>query len=116
MARKPRVQYAGDNGAIGISRSGYYRQVRGMTDYQAGANSSIAALKEITELGHELMAQVILMTDNGPMMKSRRFRNFARKTELLIHIRSRKYQPHTVRREERYHGSFKLGHVSSAAE
>ena len=33
-----------------------------------------AALKEITELGHELMAQVILVTDNGPAMKSRRFR------------------------------------------
>ena len=33
-----------------------------------------AALKEITELGHELIAQVIPVTDNGPTMKSRRFR------------------------------------------
>jgi putative transposase len=70
-----------------------------------------AALKEITELGHELMAQVILVTDNGPAMKSRRFRNFAKKTELLIHIRSRKYHPQTIGREERYHGSLKLEHL-----
>jgi hypothetical protein len=34
------------------------------------------ALKEITELGHELASQIILVTDNGPAMKSRRFRNF----------------------------------------
>jgi putative transposase len=70
-----------------------------------------AALKEITELGHELIAQVILVTDNGPTMKSRRFRDFAKKTELLIHIRSRKYQPQTIGREERYHGSLKLEHL-----
>jgi len=68
-----------------------------------------AALKEITELGHELIAQVILVTDNGPTMKSRRF--VANKTELLIHIRSRKYQPQTIGREERYHGSLKLEHL-----
>jgi hypothetical protein len=45
------------------------------------------ALKEIVELGHELKSQVILVTDNGPAMKSR-FRNFVKKTELLVHIRS----------------------------
>jgi hypothetical protein len=32
-----------------------------------------AALKEIVKLGHELPAQIILVTDNGPAMKSRRF-------------------------------------------
>jgi hypothetical protein len=31
-----------------------------------------AALKEIVELGHTLPAQIILVTDNGPAMKSRR--------------------------------------------
>jgi transposase InsO family protein len=67
-----------------------------------------AALGEITELGHELPAQMILVTDNGPAMKSRRFRNFVKKTNLLVHIRSRKYHPQTIGREERYHGSLKL--------
>ena len=51
------------------------------------------------------------MTDNGPAMKSRRFRNFVKKTELLVHIRSRKYHPQTIGREERYHGSLKLEHL-----
>jgi transposase InsO family protein len=51
---------------------------------------------------------MILVTDNGPAMKSRRFRNFVKKTELLIHVRSRKYHPQTIGREERYHGSLKL--------
>lgn len=69
------------------------------------------ALKEISELGHELPAQVILVTDNGPAMKSRRFRNFVKKTGLLVHIRSRKYHPQTIGREERYHGSLKLEHL-----
>lgn len=54
-----------------------------------------AALREMTELGHELVSQIILVTDNGPAMKSRRFRNFVNKTELLIHVRSRKYHPQT---------------------
>jgi putative transposase len=70
-----------------------------------------AALREITELGHELAAQVILVTDNGPAMKSTRFRNFVKKTQLLIHVRSRKYHPQTIGREERYHGSLKLEHL-----
>jgi putative transposase len=70
-----------------------------------------AALKQIRELGHELAAQVILVTDNGPAMKSRRFRNFVKKTELLVHIRSHKYHPQTIGREERYHGSLKLEHL-----
>lgn len=70
-----------------------------------------SALREVTDLGHELPAQVILVTDNGPAMKSRRFRNFVKKTGLLIHIRSRKYRPQTIGREERYHGSLKLEHL-----
>ena len=70
-----------------------------------------AALREMTELGHELASQIILVTDNGPAMKSRRFRNFVNKTELLIHVRSRKYHPQTIGREERYHGSLKLEHL-----
>ena len=70
-----------------------------------------AALKEITELGHELPSQMILVTDNGPAMKSRRFRNFVKKTQLLIHVRSRKYHPQTIGREERYHGSLKLEYL-----
>jgi putative transposase len=69
------------------------------------------ALKEITELGHELASQIILVTDNGPAMKARRFRNFVNKSELLIHVRSRKYHPQTIGREERYHGSLKLEHL-----
>ena len=70
-----------------------------------------AALREVTDLGHELPAQVILVTDNGPAMKSRRFRNFVKKTGLLIHVRARKYHPQTIGREERYHGSLKLEHL-----
>ena len=70
-----------------------------------------AALKEIVELGHELASPMVLVTDNGPAMKSRRFRNFVTKTELLIHVRSRKYHPQTIGREERYHGSLKLEHL-----
>jgi len=66
------------------------------------------ALKEIAELGHELTDPIILVTDNGPAMKARRFRNFVKKSELLIHVRSRKYHPQTIGREERFHGSLKL--------
>ena len=69
------------------------------------------ALKQITDLGHELAAQVILVTDNGPAMKSRRFKNFVQKAELFVHVRSRKYHPQTIGREERYHGSLKLEHL-----
>jgi transposase InsO family protein len=69
------------------------------------------ALKEIGELGHELASQIILVTDNGPAMKARRFKNFIKKSELLIHVRSRKYHPQTIGREERYHGSLKLEHL-----
>lgn len=72
------------------------------------------ALKEITELGHELANQIILVTDNGPAMKARRFRNFVKKSEMLIHVRSRKYHPQTIGREERYHGSLKLEHLYRA--
>lgn len=69
------------------------------------------ALEEIVDLGHGLAAQIILVTDNGPAMKARRFRNFVKKSELLIHVRSRKYHPQTIGREERYHGSLKLEHL-----
>ena len=69
------------------------------------------ALKEIVDLGHELAGEIILVTDNGPAMKARRFRNFVKKTELLIHVRSRKYHPQTIGREERFHGSLKLEHL-----
>ena len=31
-----------------------------------------------------------------------------KKTDLLLHVRSRKYRPQTIGREERYHGSLKL--------
>ena len=70
-----------------------------------------AALGEIVQLGHQLPAQLVLVTDNGPAMKSRRFRNFVKKTALLVHVRSRKYHPQTIGREERYHGSLKLEHL-----
>ncbi len=70
-----------------------------------------AALGEMVQLGHELPDEVVLVTDNGPAMKSRRFRNFVKKTKLLIHVRSRKYHPQTIGREERYHGSLKLEHL-----
>jgi len=70
-----------------------------------------AALKEVVALGQELPDQVVLVTDNGPAMKSRRFRNFVKKTKLLIHVRSRNYHPQTIGREERYHGSLKLEHL-----
>jgi putative transposase len=70
-----------------------------------------AALEQIVELGHELPSQVVLVTDNGPAMKSRRFRNFVKKSNLLVHVRSRKYHPQTLGREERYHGSLKLEHL-----
>ena len=70
-----------------------------------------AALREISDLGHELATQVIWVTDNGPAMKARRFRNFVKKTELLIPVRSRKYHPQTIGHEERYHGSLQLEHL-----
>ena len=69
------------------------------------------ALKEIVDLGHELAGEIILVTDDGPAMKARRFRNFVKKTELLIHVRSRKYHPQIIGREERFHGSLKLEHL-----
>jgi transposase InsO family protein len=70
-----------------------------------------AALREISDLGHELAMQVSLVTDNGPGMKARRFRNFVKKTGLSIRVRSRKYHPQTIGHEERYHGSLKLEHL-----
>jgi hypothetical protein len=38
-----------------------------------------AAFREITEFGHELATHVVLVTDNGPAMKSRRFKNFVKR-------------------------------------
>ena len=66
------------------------------------------ALEEMLELGHEIPGRVVLVTDNGPAMKSRRYRNFIQKTELLVHVRGQKYHPQTIGREERFHGSLKL--------
>jgi len=69
------------------------------------------ALREVADLGHRFPEQIILVTDNGPAMKSRRFRNFVKKTHLLIHIRGQKYHPQTIGREERFHGSLKIEHL-----
>lgn len=55
-----------------------------------------AGLKEIVELGHTLTGEIIRVTDIGPAMKARRFRNFVQKTALLIHVHSRKYHPQTI--------------------
>lgn len=66
------------------------------------------ALQEILNLDHKLPRRVVIVTDNGPAMKSRRFRNFIQKTELLVHVRGQKYHPQTIGREERFHGSLKL--------
>jgi transposase InsO family protein len=66
------------------------------------------AVKEIQHKGHPLPKRIVLVTDNGPAMKSRRYRNFIQKTDLLIHIRGQKYHPQTIGREERFHGSLKL--------
>ncbi|MFQ5904467.1 MAG: transposase [Candidatus Binatia bacterium] len=70
-----------------------------------------AGLRQVVDLGHELPAQIILVTDNGPAMKSRRYRNFVKKTGLLVHVRGQKYHPQTIGREERYHGSLKIEHL-----
>jgi transposase InsO family protein len=66
------------------------------------------AVKEIQNSGHALPKRIVLVTDNGPAMKSRRYRNFIQKTDLLVHIRGQKYHPQTIGREERFHGSLKL--------
>jgi len=66
------------------------------------------ALREIRSAGQTLPKQIVMVTDNGPAMKSRRYRNFIKKTELLIHVRGQKYHPQTIGREERFHGSLKL--------
>jgi putative transposase len=67
-----------------------------------------AALQEIGRCGHEDPSRIVLVTDNGPAMKSRRFRKFIDKDERLEHVRGQKYHPQTIGREERYHGSLKL--------
>lgn len=54
------------------------------------------ALRELTGLGHRLPPQMTLVTDNGPAMKARRFRNFIAKTHLLVHVRGQKYHPQTI--------------------
>ena len=66
------------------------------------------AMREIATVGHTLPKHIVMVTDNGPAMKSRRYRNFIQKTDLLIHIRGQKYHPQTIGREERFHGSLKL--------
>lgn len=66
------------------------------------------ALREMLQMGHHSPQRIIIVTDNGPAMKSRRYRNFIEKTDLLIHVRGQKYHPQTIGREERFHGSLKL--------
>ena len=66
------------------------------------------AMREIVNVGHTLPRRIVLVTDNGPAMKSRRYRNFIQKTDLLIHIRGHKYHPQTIGREGRFHGPLKL--------
>ncbi len=66
------------------------------------------ALREIRSAGQALPKRIVMVTDNGPAMKSRRYRNFIKKTGLLIHVRGQKYHPQTIGREERFHGSLKL--------
>lgn len=68
-----------------------------------------AALDQIAQCGHSLPPRVVVVTDNGPAMKARRYRNFIKKSEGgLVHVRGQKYHPQTIGREERYHGSLKL--------
>jgi len=67
-----------------------------------------AALKEIANSGHELPPRIVLVTDNGPAMKSRSYRRFIAKSSLLVHVRGQKYHPQTIGREERFHGSLKI--------
>ena len=67
-----------------------------------------AALREMLQMGHQSPKRIIIVTDNGPAMKSRRYRNFIEKTDLLVHVRGQKYHPQTIGREERFHGSLKL--------
>lgn len=68
-----------------------------------------AALEEIVQCGHTLGSPIVVVTDNGSAMKSRRYRNFIKGTKgRLIHVRGQKYHPQTIGREERYHGSLKL--------
>ena len=59
-------------------------------------------MREITNLGHAFPKRIVLV------MKSRRYRNFIRKTDLQIHVCGQKYYPQTIGREERFHGSLKL--------
>jgi len=65
-------------------------------------------MREIVNVGHTLPRRIVLVTDNGPAMKSRRYRNFIQETDLLIHIRGHKYPPQTIGRGGRFHGSLKL--------
>jgi transposase InsO family protein len=67
-----------------------------------------AALEEIVRCNHNLPSRIVMVTDNGPAMKSRRYRNFIQKHDHLEHVRGQKYHPQTIGREERYHGSLKL--------
>ena len=74
-----------------------------------GCVGTEAALEEILQCGHALPPRIVIVTDNGPAMKARRYRNFIKSTQgRLVHVRGQKYHPHTIGREERYHGSLKL--------
>lgn len=67
-----------------------------------------AALKEIVNSGHELPSRIVLVTDNGPAMKSKSYKKFIASSNLLVHVRGQKYHPQTIGREERFHGSLKI--------
>ena len=68
-----------------------------------------AALEEILQCGHAFPPRIVIVTDNGPAMRARRYRNFIQSTQgRLVHVRGQKYHPQTIGREERYHGSLKL--------
>ena len=67
-----------------------------------------SALREMLQMGHQSPRRIVIVTDNGPAMKSRRYRNFIAKTDLFVHVRGQKYHPQTIGREERFHGSLKL--------
>jgi putative transposase len=67
-----------------------------------------AAIKEIEDSGHQLPTRIVIVTDNGPAMKSKTYRNFIAKNTTLIHVRGQKYHPQTIGREERFHGSLKI--------
>ena len=70
-----------------------------------------SALRGIAEVGHELAAQVIWVTDNGPAMKSRRFRKLCEKDRVVDPCAVSEVSSADHWTRERYHGSLKLEHL-----